>query len=118
MIKLIHVIFIIISFISFISRFALSKFKPDILQNKIIKIAPHVIDTILLISGVTLVLQGNWLDGEFGWIISKLILLFGYIALALVAMRSKGINQWLALLGAIFCYVFIFSIAITKNGFI
>ena len=64
MIKLIHIIFIFISFASFISRFSLSFLKPDILQHKLIKIAPHVIDTILLLSGLALVIQGNWIEGK------------------------------------------------------
>lgn len=118
MIKLIHFIFILTSFASFLSRFSLSVFKPEWLQNKIIKIAPHVIDTLLLISGITLVIQGNWLAGEFGWILSKLILLICYILFAVMAMRLKGIKRWITFFAAIACYVYIFIIAISKHGFI
>lgn len=118
MIKSIHIIFILLSFTSFFSRFALSIIKPELLQKKIIKIAPHIIDTLLLISGVTLVFQGNWLAGEFGWIISKLILLISYIILAVMAMRLKGSKRWFAFAAAIACYVYIFVIAISKHGFI
>ena len=117
MIKLIHLIFILTSLASFIARIALSVFKPGILKNKIIKIAPHIIDTVLLVSGITLVIQGNWLDGEFDWILSKLILLLIYIILGVMAMRFSDYKRWLAFTGAIMCYIFIFLIAITKNGF-
>ncbi|KAF3982019.1 MAG: SirB2 family protein [Methylococcales symbiont of Hymedesmia sp. n. MRB-2018] len=44
----------------------ISVFKPELLQLKTFKVAPHIIGTILLISGITLVIQGNWLAGEFG----------------------------------------------------
>ncbi len=118
MIKLIHLIFIFSSFISFNGRIALSVFKPVLLQNKLIKIAPHVIDTLLLLSGFTLVFQGNWLDGEYGWIISKFILLLGYVGLGVLAMRLKGVNRWVAFVAAIICFIAIFITAITKNGFI
>jgi len=118
MIKSIHLMFIFISFASFSGRMGLSIFKPSLLQYKILKIAPHVIDTVLLISGITLVIQGNWLEGEFGWIISKLILLLGYIVLGVIAMRCRGAKRWLAFAGAVVCYVSIFIVAITKNGFI
>ena len=97
---------------------ALSVFKPSLLQNKLIKIAPHIIDTILLLSGLTLVIQGNWLDGEFGWIISKFILLLGYIGFGIMAMRLKGISRWVGFIAAITCFIAIFITAITKNGFI
>jgi len=118
MIKLIHFTFILTSVISFSARFVLSFFKPEMLQNKFIKIAPHVIDTVLLISGVALVLQGGWLEGEFGWIVSKLTLLAGYIIFGVIAMRVKNKGtRWVGFLAAMLCYVGIFIIAITKNGF-
>lgn len=117
MIKSIHLIFIFSSFISFTFRIALSVFKPELLQNKLIKIAPHVIDTFLLISGFALVMQGNWLDGEYGWITSKFILLLGYIGFGVLAMRLKGINRWVSFIAAIACFIAIFITAITKNGF-
>jgi len=118
MIKSIHLIFILASFVSFSGRIALSVLKPEWLQNKILKIAPHVIDTILLISGITLVIQGNWLEGEYGWILSKFVLLLGYIAFGVMAMRLNGIKRWIAFAAAITFYIFIFIIAITKHGFI
>lgn len=118
MIKLIHIIFIFTSFASFIGRFSLSYLKPEILQNKMVKIAPHVIDTVLLLSGFTLVIQGNWLDGEYGWIVSKVFLLLGYIAFGVMAMRCAGTKRWIAFVAAIVCFVTIFVVAITKQGFI
>jgi len=118
MIKTIHLIFIFSSFISFTARIAISVFKPLLLQNKVIKIAPHIIDTILLLSGITLVLQGNWLDGDYGWILSKFILLLGYIGFGVMAMRFKGIKRWIAFIAAVTCFIAIFITAITKNGFI
>ena len=73
----IHIIFVLLSFISFVARVALSEFKPEILTAKIFKIAPHVIDTLLLLSGITLVFNGNWIaSGNYGWIISK-FMVFG-----------------------------------------
>ena len=114
----IHLLFVLTSLASFSGRMALSALKPEWLQNKIIKIAPHIIDTVLLISGITLVIQGNWLEGEYGWILSKFVLLLGYIAFGVMAMRFSGIKRWIAFVAAIACYVFIFIIAITKHGFI
>ncbi len=83
-----------------------------------LKITPHIIDTILLVSGIALVIQGRWLEGEFDWIQSKFILLLCYIVLGVIAMRFYGIKRWLAFTGAITCYVLIFIIAITKNSFV
>lgn len=118
MIKLIHIVIIFTAFIGFIARFTFSFLKPDILQNKAMKIIPHVIDTILLLSGLTLVIQGNWIDGEYGWIVSKLVLLLGYIVFGVMAMRCKGAKRWVAFVAAIACFVYIFVIAVSKHGFV
>ena len=118
MIKTLHFVFILSSFASFFYRFYLSVFNPEGLKNKMIKIAPHILDTFLLISGLILVMQGNWLSGEFGWIISKIILLISYIGFGVMAMRLKGTQRWIGFFMAIACYVSIFIIAISKQGFI
>jgi uncharacterized membrane protein SirB2 len=115
----IHIVFVLLSFISFVSRVALSEFKPEVLTLKIFKIAPHLIDTLLLISGITLVLSGNWIaSGVYGWIITKFIVLLAYIGLGVLVMRSTGTNRWLAFAGALVCYGYILSVAITKHGFL
>jgi uncharacterized membrane protein SirB2 len=118
MLKSLHIILAFSSLASYIGRVALSEFKPEALQNKLSKIAPHVIDTLLLLSGVTLILSGDWLEGEFGWIISKFLLLLGYIGLAVICMHNRGTKRWLAFAASIVCFVYIFVIAITKQGFI
>nr|WP_305909284.1 SirB2 family protein [Methylomarinum sp. Ch1-1]MDP4522185.1 SirB2 family protein [Methylomarinum sp. Ch1-1] len=94
------------------------QFNAELLQRKLFKIAPHIIDTLLLLSGIALVFQGNWLAGEYGWIISKLIVLVLYIAFAIMTMRSSGNKRWLAFAAAVASFILIFVIAITKQGFI
>ena len=118
MLKSIHMLFILLSVGSFISRIMLAQFKPSTLRIKVLKIAPHVIDTILLLSGIALVFQGNWMAGEYGWIISKLVMLIAYIGFGVMAMRSTGIKRWIAFVLALTCFGYILSIAITKHGFI
>ncbi|WP_198246545.1 SirB2 family protein [methane-oxidizing endosymbiont of Gigantopelta aegis] len=118
MLKSIHLFFVVLSFVSFSGRMGLSQFKSEWLQQKWLKIAPHIIDTCLLLSGVALVFYGQWLDKEYGWIISKLIILTVYVILGIIAMRSQGAKRWLVFLAAIACYISIFVIAITKHGFI
>lgn len=113
----IHITLVIISIVSFISRVLLLEIKPDLLKNKAIKISPHIIDTLLLLSGILLVVQGQWLSSEYGWIISKLFILTVYIGLGFVVMRSQGNKRWLAFAGAIVCYAYILVVAITKQSF-
>lgn len=118
MLKSLHMLFILLSVGGFIARIMLAQFKPVCLQAKIAKIAPHVIDTILLLSGIGLVFQGNWMAGEYGWILSKLVMLFAYIGFGVMAMRTTGFKRWAAFLLALASFGYILAIAISKHGFI
>jgi len=117
MIKIIHLTFILLSIFSFVGRVILSETHPAILKQKAFKIAPHVIDTLLLVSGITLVFQGGWLSTDYGWIIAKMVALLGYIGLGVVVMRNRGTVRWLAFVGAMVCFVYIGIVAVTKNAF-
>lgn len=118
MLKSLHMLFILLSVGGFITRIMLVQFKPAWLQPKIAKIAPHVIDTVLLLSGIGLVFQGNWMAGEYGWILSKLVMLCAYIGFGVMAMRSTGLKRWAAFVIALACFGYILVIAISKHGFI
>ncbi len=115
MIKILHISLVLISFASFISRVALLQFNPTVLQIKWLKILPHVIDTLLLLSGIFLVIQGPWFEGEYGWLVAKIVALFAYIGLGILVMHKHGKTRWFAFIGAITCYTYILSVAISKN---
>ncbi len=115
---IIHIVFVVSSFISFVTRVAILQFKPQMLSEKFFKVAPHIIDSFLLVSGIGLVVRGDWIaNGDYGWIMSKFIVLLVYIVLGAVVMRSTGIKHWLAFIAAVSCYGYILSLAITKEGF-
>jgi len=117
MIKIFHLTFIVLSLVSFVGRVILSETHPALLKQKALKIAPHVIDSLLLVSGITLVFQGDWLSADYGWIIAKIMALLGYIGLGVVVMRNRGAARWLAFVGAMACFVYIGIVAVTKNAF-
>jgi uncharacterized membrane protein SirB2 len=96
----------------------LSIFQSTLLNIKLVKIAPHIIDTLLLLTGLGLVIQGAWLAGDFRWIIMKFIVLSLYIGLGIVAMRGQGLTRGLALIAALSCYGYIIAIAVTKQSFL
>jgi uncharacterized membrane protein SirB2 len=117
MIKIFHLTFILLSILSFVGRVILSETHPAILKQKALKIAPHIIDTLLLVSGITLVFQGGWLSTDYGWIIAKIVALLGYIGLGVIVMHNRGTTRWLAFAGAMACFVYIGIVAVTKNAF-
>jgi uncharacterized membrane protein SirB2 len=116
MFKIVHLICVVLTIIGFVGRVVLAETQPSLLKKKTFKIVPHVIDSLLVLSGVTLVIQGHWLSGEHGWLIAKLTALFGYIGFGVVALRVRGNVRWLAFVGAISCFTYIVIVAVTKNA--
>ncbi len=114
----IHLSFVVISIIVFTGKFMVSVFKPEYLQQKTFKIIPHVVDTFLLVSGISLLVRSQNLADELMWVISKIIILIAYIGLGVLSMRIQGSKRWLAFAGALACYAYIIGIAVTKTGFI
>ena len=117
MIKIFHLTFVLLSILSFVGRVILSETHPAMLKQKSIKVAPHIINTLLVISGITLVFQGGWLSTDYGWIIAKIVALLGYIGLGVIAMRNRGTVRWLAFVGAMASFAYISIVAVTKNAF-
>lgn len=115
MLKHLHITLAALVFLSFICRVALAEFSPEKLQRKWLKIAPHVLDTLLLLSGITLILKEKWYLADYSWLIAKIVLLTVYIALGMIAMRCQGGRRWIAATGAIVCLILIIDIAIHKQ---
>ena len=116
MFKHIHMLFVILSFAGFTSRIILAEINPYVLKLKWVRIAPHIIDTLLLLSGVLLVFVGNWFSVDYGWIIAKIIALLAYIALGVLALRFQGKVRWLAFTGAVLCFLYIARVAVSKQA--
>lgn len=113
MIKSLHLLFAVLTIAAFVGKFILSEKQSELLTQKAVKIAPHVISSLLLLSGIVLVFQGQWLS--YGWLVAKLIGVVGFIGLGILTMRSEGQNRWLAFAGAIACFLYVGIVAVTKN---
>ena len=77
---------------------------------------PHANDTVLLVAAISLLFAGGWNPLEQGWILAKILLLLGYIAAGLFALKvtvSLPVRVVAALL-ALLQVSFIFHLAMTK----
>ncbi|MGR9116548.1 MAG: SirB2 family protein [Gammaproteobacteria bacterium] len=116
MIKHIHMLMVVLSFSGFAGRVILAEINPHVLKSKWIKIVPHIIDTLLLLSGVALVFIGSWLSADYSWIIAKFIALLVYIGLGVLALRSQGKIRWVAFTCAVLCFLYIARVAVSKQA--
>ena len=61
------------------------------LQQRWVKIVPHVVDTLLLVSALTLVFWSDQYPFEQPWLTAKVLALIVYIALGTIALK-RGKN--------------------------
>ncbi len=89
----------------------------QLLNKKITKILPHVIDSMLLVSAISLAAVLKYNPAEHNWLLAKIVALLIYIGLGVFALKPILTKKyrtycWLA---AILCYGYIVSTAITKS---
>jgi uncharacterized membrane protein SirB2 len=87
------------------------------LQQKWVRIAPHVVDTLLLASAIGLAVWSHQYPGQQPWLTVKLVALLGYIVLGSIALkrgRTKGQRQ-AALVAALALFFYIAAVAVTKR---
>lgn len=87
-------------------------------QPKLMKIAPHVIDTLLLVSAIALCFIIEQYPIAVSWLTIKVLAVVGYIGFAIAAMKTDTKNKSLAFLaGATICVLMAGKIAVTKPIF-
>ena len=79
MLKHLHMTVAVISILLFTFRFALTLVNSNKLSLKWLKIAPHIIDTLLLGLGIALSIKLAINPAEQLWLAEKLLAVFAYI---------------------------------------
>jgi uncharacterized membrane protein SirB2 len=92
-------------------------FQPARLQQRWVRVAPHIIDTALLASAVTLaVLSGQYPLAQ-GWLSAKVLALLLYIVLGTVALKrgkTRAVRA-AAFAAALACFGYIVAVAVSKQ---
>ena len=116
-IKLIHVGSAYLTGLSFFLRGILAITQSNILKYRFVKILPHIIDTILLISGITMMATWALWPSSNPWLLAKIIGLLLYIYFGLLMLRwgDSAKNRWLGFLGGLLLYLYIVGAALTKS---
>ena len=111
-----HLLMVVLSVSFLMVRFALSLKSATILQRKFFKIAPHVIDTLLLVSAGLLMVTISQYPFVNAWLTEKLLALLAYIALGVMAFKGRTTAiRWLCFLGALGWLALMLRVAITKQ---
>ena len=88
------------------------------LEKKVLKISPHVNDTLLLASGITLAVLAGFSPMAQPWLATKIVLLIVYIGLGTIVIKRAMSNSARAavFVAALVCFAAIGSSAVTKAG--
>ncbi|MDM5072876.1 SirB2 family protein [Aeromonas bestiarum] len=117
MLKHLHMTLAIVSLLLFVYRWMLSLNGSPRLQQRWLKIAPHVNDTFLLLFGVLLAVTLHMSPGQQPWLMAKLIALVVYIGLGVMALKRPARNQKLvAGFAALAVFGYMVGAAISKSA--
>lgn len=115
--KHLHMMLAVLSVSFFTLRFVWSLIQSKQLDKKWVKISPHIIDTGLLLAGITMWFQLALNPLEQMWFAEKLIGVVAYIASGFYALKYARNNTMkvFAYLGAIGWVMLVARVAMTKQ---
>jgi len=117
LVKMIHISCVILSLSGFVIRGTLKIIEPDVLDNKLVKTLPHIVDTVLLTSALTLVAMSGMYPWLVSWVGVKIVGLIVYIVAGTIFMRSNqnGSHQYIWFAVALLAATYIVLVALTKS---
>lgn len=116
-IKMIHVSSVIVSYLLFSLRSMWMLQGSAVMQQRWVKVMPHVVDTVLLVSAITLAVRINQDPIHDSWLSAKVGGLLLYIVLGMTALKYGKTRKTriLALIAAQVVFLYIVLVALTKN---
>lgn len=119
-VKHIHVTCAALSISLFLLRGVLMRRHSAALQQRWLKITPHVVDTLLLASALTMVAWSAQYPFVQSWLTAKVLALLAYIVLGMIALkRGKTASiRLMAFIAALLVFAYIVAVAITKQALV
>lgn len=115
--KMIHITCAALSFCGFFVRGVWMLRDSPMLRQRWVRVAPHIVDTALLASGVVVAVAWRFSPLQQHWLMAKIVALVVYISLGMVALRfgrTRGVRFGAWLLGLL-TFAYIVSVAVTKS---
>ena len=116
-IKAVHMASVTPSFALFAIRGVWRWRSPDKLRRRWVRVVPHVVDTVLLASGIALAVLIGAASAGHAWLAAKVAGLVVYIVLGSIALkygRTTGVRT-VAFIAALATFAWIVSVAVTKS---
>lgn len=119
LLKHLHIAAAMLSMALFLLRAAWSVTQSPARRRRWVRVVPHVIDTLLLASGITLMVTLRAWPGETPWLAAKLTALVGYIGLGSLAIRRgrTPAGRAAAALAALAVFLYIAGAAVMHDPY-
>jgi uncharacterized membrane protein SirB2 len=117
LLKGLHVGCVIASGSGFVARGALMLAGSPLLGARVVRVAPHVIDTALLASAIALAVLARLSPLDHPWLAAKIGALLGYIVLGALALRpgrTRAVRA-AAFAGAVLTFACIVGTELTRD---
>jgi uncharacterized membrane protein SirB2 len=116
-VKHIHLTTIALSVVLFLLRFVLNAMQSPLLQKKWLKIVPHIVDTFLLVSAVTLCVLLKQYPFVDAWVTEKVLALVMYVFMVTLALKlgRNGFMRGIGLVGALSWIAYAGMVAVSKQ---
>jgi uncharacterized membrane protein SirB2 len=112
-----HIACAFASIVLFVVRHVLNLRNIDWRKSKALRIMPHVIDTVLLASAISLTLIIEQYPFTNGWLTMKVFALIAYIVLGMQALKASHAQatRRVAFFAAVIVFGFIVTVARTRS---
>lgn len=116
-VKHIHLTAIALSVLLFLLRFLWTIRGSQMLHKKWVKVLPHIVDTLLLVSAATLCVLVSQYPFVTPWVTEKLLGLLMYLFMVTLALKiaKTGFMRAVGLVGALSWLAFTALVAISKQ---
>ena len=114
----IHLTCVALSGLGFLLRGIWMMTESAMLQAKPVRILPHIIDTLLLLSALALAVITSQYPFVMPWLTVKLVLLLAYIGLGVFALRrgKTKSQRVMFFIAALAVFVFMISVAFSRSA--
>lgn len=117
LLKSVHTLTALATISGFVLRGIWMMQQSDKLQHKVTRIAPHIIDTLFLLSGIAMVYMLQLNAFSQPWLLAKFAGLIGYIVLGTIAIKRGPTLQIrsIAFVAALALFAYIAGVALSKS---
>jgi len=115
--KYLHVVTAVVSIVGFILRGRWMLRESAMLQHRAVRIAPHIVDSAFLLSGIAMLWLLHLNPLKQAWLLAKFAGLIAYIVLGTIALKRGPTLQvrTIAFIAAVSVFAYVAGVALAKS---